>query len=134
VKEFRRRNHKNDHRNKYRKSPNVASDFAKSSGHSFQRPSRQRHSADWHTKSCYRFVITCEKKMHGRLSGNPHNGLSCEAVLMGALVIHGEHLHTLISRLEPQSQALFFVQQGDKLLNLLTSVITTLSCLRPVEE
>jgi hypothetical protein len=84
--------------------------------------------------SCYRFVITCEKKMHGRLSGNPHNGLSCEAVLMGALVIHGEHLHTLISRLEPQSQALFFVQQGDKLLNLLTSVITTLSCIRPVEE
>ncbi len=83
--------------------------------------------------TCYRFVITCEKEMLGKLSGDLRDSAFLQAVLIGSMVQHGESVQTKISRLEPQSHALFFVQQGDKILKVLTSLITSLCCIRAVE-
>jgi hypothetical protein len=84
--------------------------------------------------TCYRFVLTCEKEMQGRLSEDPYGRTFIQAVLIGSMMKDGERLRTQISRLEPQSHALFFVQQGDKLLKVLTSLITSLGCIRVGEK
>jgi hypothetical protein len=72
--------------------------------------------------------------MLGKLSTDAHGSFFVEAVLIGSMVKNGESLRMQISRLESQSQALFFVQQGDKLLKVLTSPITSLCCIRAGEE
>jgi hypothetical protein len=82
--------------------------------------------------TCYRFVLTSEKGMQGRLSGDSPNDFFPEAVLIGSLVNEGEQVRIFRSRLEPSSQALFYVKQGEQLLELLTSSITSLCCVRPV--
>jgi hypothetical protein len=84
--------------------------------------------------TCYRFVVGCEKEMQGKLSGDVYGRSFLQAVLIGSMMKDGERLRTQLSRLEPQSHALFFVQQGDKLLKVLTSLITSLGCIRTLEE
>lgn len=82
--------------------------------------------------TCYSFVITSERGMRGRLSGDSPNDFFPEAVLIGSMVKDGERVHLLMSRLEAQSRGLFFVRQGDRLLEVLTSPITSLCCVRPI--
>ena len=84
--------------------------------------------------TCYSFVITSERGMRGRLSGDSQNNFFPEAVLIGSLVKEGERVHMLMSRLEPLSHAMFFVRQGERLLEVLTSPITSLCFVRPLEE
>jgi hypothetical protein len=81
--------------------------------------------------TCYSFVITSESGMQGRLSGDSPNDFFPEAVLIGSLVNDGEQVRLLRSRLEPCSQALFYLKQGEQLL---TSSITSLCCVRPVRR
>ena len=82
----------------------------------------------------YSFVITSERGMRGRLAGDSQNNYFPEAVLIGSLVRDGERVQLMMSRLESQAHAMFFVRQGDRLLEVLTSPITSLCCVRPVEE
>jgi hypothetical protein len=82
----------------------------------------------------YRFVVDCEKEMRGRLSMDLSGSALFDAVLIGSMGREMEDLHLRISRLEPQSQALFFVQQGDKILKVLTSMITSLCCIRAARK
>jgi hypothetical protein len=78
----------------------------------------------------YSFVITSEIGMQGNLSSDSPNDFFPDAVLFGSLVKQ-EDDQKFISRLEPQSQALFLVQQGNQLLKVITSLITGLCCVRP---
>jgi hypothetical protein len=81
--------------------------------------------------TCYSFVITSEIGMHGRLSSDSQNEFFPEAVLFGSLVKEEEE-QRFISRLEPQSHAMFLVQQGNQLVKVITSLITGLCCVRPI--
>jgi hypothetical protein len=84
--------------------------------------------------TCYSFVLTSERGMRGNLSGDTSNNFFPEAVLIGSLVKEGEHVQLLMSRLEPRAHALFFVKQGEQLLEILTSSITSLCCVRPISN
>jgi hypothetical protein len=82
----------------------------------------------------YRFVVGCEKEMRGKLSMDLSGSALFDAVLIGSMGREVEELHLRISRLEPQAQALFFVQQGDKILKVLTSMIISLCCIRAARK
>jgi len=82
--------------------------------------------------TCYSFVITSADGMHGKLSSASQNDFFSEAVLFGSLVKEQEEEQIFVSRLEPQSHALFVVQQGSQLLKMITSLITGLCCVRPI--
>jgi hypothetical protein len=83
--------------------------------------------------TCYSFVITCEAGMYGKLQSDSQNNFFTDAVLFGSVAREGEDDQPLMPRLEAQSHALFLVQQGDKVMKVITSLITSLRCLRPVE-
>lgn len=84
--------------------------------------------------TCYSFVLTSERGLRGKLSGDTSNNFFPEAVLIGSLVKEGERVKLLMSRLEPQAHALFFVKQGEQLLEVLTSSIVSLCCVRPISN
>ncbi len=82
--------------------------------------------------TCYSFVVSSERGMCGALSGDSPDNFFPEAVLIGSLIKEGEQVHLLMSKLEPHSQALFFVKHGERLLEMMTSSILSLCCVRPI--
>jgi hypothetical protein len=84
--------------------------------------------------TCYSFVMTSERGMRGKLSGDTANHYFPEAVLICSLIKEGERIQMSMSRLEPYAQALFFVKQGEQLLEVLTSPITSLCYVRPISD
>lgn len=77
----------------------------------------------------YSFEITSAIGMQGNLSSDSPDDFFPDAVLFGSLV-NQEEDQKFISGLEPQSQALFLVQQGNQLLKVITSAIIGLCCVR----
>jgi hypothetical protein len=80
----------------------------------------------------YSFVITSKRGMQGQLCGDSRDHFFPEAVLVGSLIKNVGQVQMLMSRLETQTQALFFAQRGNQLLEVVTPPIISLCWIRPI--